>query len=59
MARKNCVFIDTMNSCFIGLPSGITDSFSKTSPSSCPLLDNSVVAFFFSVWLMARQDYVH
>jgi len=43
----------------IGLPSGITDSFSKTSPSSCPPLDNLVVALFVSVWLMARQDCAH
>jgi len=42
----------------IGLPSGVTDSFSKTSPSSCPPLDNLVVALFVSVWLMARQDCV-
>ena len=42
----------------IGLPSGITDSFGKTSPSSCPPLDNLVVSLFVSVWLMARQDCV-
>jgi len=77
MARQDSVFIDTWNTCsvgitgswqnltqrlfswqIIGLPSGVTDSFGKTSPSSCPLLNNLVVALF-SVWLMARQDCVY
>jgi len=29
------------------------------SPTSCPPIDNLVVALYVSVWLMAREDYVY